>query len=158
MIYVLLTSSIVMCFFVAMLTYYSYAHWIYKLKALPLAIFVVIFGILILLEERGKPLEQYPEGEFNLVHNIIEKDEKENPWIYFWAYTKSDGHKLYKIPYDRETAKKLEEIQAEQEKGSPVSGVFTENTNENGRPELQIEHETGELENRNEIKNYQVEH
>ena len=152
MIYALLGLSILLSFFVAMMTYYSNAHTFYKLVSLPTAIVTLILSVLLFLDLRGKPLEEYPD-DFKLVHMVNVQDEEGMLWTLFWAYTKKDGHRLYKIPYDREIQKKMNQLKEQQEGGGvPVTGDFEKN--EEGRPELQIEHEKGELFNENEVKNY----
>ena len=153
MIITLMIAAIAMCFLVAMMTYHSNANWFFKLTALPTSIFVVVFSIMILLEQRGKALEELPPNDFYRVHHI-NIEENEIAFTYIWAYTENTGHKLYKIPYNRDTAKQLEEMEKQQQAGHEVTGKFVTDK-DTTQKELTVEHIQSELENENELKNYE---
>ena len=59
------------------------------------------------LDNLGAPLERPLPLEFDYRHHIIEGE-----YILVWIDTEERGDRLHKIPYVRETAKKLEEAGA----------------------------------------------
>jgi len=114
------------CIYTASLIYYSNASFILKLIALPtqLAFFIFMSYQLILLA--GAPINDEPNGKFNYVHHEI--TDKGNT-ILLWMHTSERGHRLYKLPYDREKAKKLEQAKNSKGTGKNMEGEFQPNGN-----------------------------
>lgn len=119
---------------VAFLVYYSQAPTLIKLLAMSL---LVCFGILSERHYRsvlGAPIEMRPPDGFLYVwHEITNYGE-----IVIWANVDGLGHRLYKIPYDRETAKSLEEAGQSKEEGVPVEGQFIQDADGDGSYELEF--------------------
>lgn len=118
------------CVYTAGLIYYSNALFTLKLIALPLqlAFFIFISYQLILLA--GAPINSQPKGKFNYVHHEI---TDQGSTIILWMYTPQKGHRLYKMPYDREQAKKLADAQDSKNSGKNMEGEFQPNAQDNNR-------------------------
>ena len=91
--------------------------------------------IYLLIIKAGAPIEQFPKDDWNYVHHEI-MDGGDN--IYIWANYTEKGNRLYKIEYDRETAKKLQEAKNKTQAGIPQSGQFLPGGNSNSYPSLFI--------------------
>ena len=83
----------------------------------------------------GAPIEQFPKDDWNYVHHEI-MDGGDN--IYIWANYTERGNRLYKIEYDRETAKKLQQAKNKTQAGTLQSGKFSTGSNSNDYPNLFI--------------------
>ena len=106
MIELVIALAVLLCIYLAVLMYYSNASFIFKLIGLPgMSIFLVGL-IYLLIIKAGAPIEQFPKDGWNYVHHEI-MDGGDN--IYIWANYTERGNRLYKIEYDRETAKKLQQ-------------------------------------------------
>lgn len=114
------------CIYTASLIYYSNASFGLKLIALPtqLAFFIFISYQLILLA--GAPINQEPNGKFSYIHHEI---TDQGNTILLWMYQQERGHRLYKMPYDREKAKKLTEAKNSALAGNSMEGEFQPNGN-----------------------------
>ena len=114
------------CIYTASLIYYSNASFGLKLIALPLqlAFFIFISYQLILLA--GAPINQEPDGKFTYIHHEI---TDQSNTIILWMYQQERGHRLYKIPYDREKAKQLQKAKNSRDAGNSTEGHFKPNGN-----------------------------
>lgn len=127
--YVISASGLLVCCVVAYLLYYSRAHWIVKMMSLPLVIVLTTTMVYTAFDRMGAPIENYPEGKFSYVFHSVSSDGK---LIYIWVETKERGNRLHAIPYNRETAKKLEEAQRAEKQGSEQVGQFAVETEDSG--------------------------
>lgn len=110
---------VLMCF----MFYYSSAHFVLKSVCLVFFITTGLFTYNHYNKSLGAPIVGYPEYQFVYIHHIIEGDK-----IFLWTKKQSGLHdRLYVMPYDRETAKKLTMAQQGAGNGTMMSGQFTSN-------------------------------
>lgn len=120
---------IVMCF----LIYNSRSNSILKYAALPVFVFTGAITYDHYSKSLGAPIVGYPEYEFVYIHHIIQNDT-----IILW--TKNDNgseDRLYVFPYNRETAKKLNQTQKATGSGKMMTGEFI--SNQNMAPGLEVD-------------------
>ena len=135
MIELVIALAVLLCIYLAVLMYYSNASFIFKLVGLPTMSVFLIGLVYLLIIKAGAPIEQFPKDDWNYVHHEI-MDGGDN--IYIWANYTKKGNRLYKIEYDRETAKKLQQAKNKSQGGTPQSGAFTPSSNSNDYPNLFI--------------------
>lgn len=135
MIELVIALAVFLCIFLAFLIYYSNASFILKLIGLPATIIFLISLVYLLIIKAGAPIENFPKGEWNYIHHQI-MDGGEN--IYIWAHYIDKGNRLYKIKYDREAAKKLQQAKNKSQSGVPQSGKFTSDRKSTSYPDLFI--------------------
>ena len=135
MIELVIALAVLLCIYLAVLMYYSNASFIFKLIGLPGMSVFLIGLIYLLIIKAGAPIEQFPKDGWNYVHHEI-MDGGDN--IYIWANYTERGNRLYKIEYDRETAKKLQQAKNKTQAGIPQSGQFLPGGNSNSYPSLFI--------------------
>ena len=118
----LLFGSVILCIFIALLLYSSNAHGIIKLLTLPYTILLCAVVIWSFIKLTGAPIKAYPEGTWAYINHTVEQD---GTYIVLWARVESlSDHRLYKFPYDRETAKKLNQAKSEQTQTTTHKGNF----------------------------------
>ena len=125
MIEIVIALAISLCIFLAILVYYSTAPFLLKLLSLPSYAVFLIFLIYLLVIMAGAPVKEYPEGSWKYVHHEIMLVDEEKT-IFIWTYN-DIGNRLHQIPYDRETAKKLEKAKNSQRNGFTQTGEFEPN-------------------------------
>jgi len=110
---ILLILGFITSLIIAYFSYKSELSSIIKLMSLPLII--IYFGVagIYYYNNLGAPIERTPPLKVNYQHHIIEGD-----YIIVWMYDTETGHRLYKIDYDRETAKALEEAKKMRDAGA----------------------------------------
>lgn len=124
----LTVSSIALILTVIYLVYHSNAHWTSKYAAVPLVIVIAFVLSMQFIKYSGTPITRFPDGEWVYVHHEITYDGEH---IYLWVnHSVERRHRLYKIVYDRETAKKLGEAVAEN--GLDGEGVTVGEFNSSG--------------------------
>ena len=133
MIELVIGFAVLLCIYLAVLMYYSNASFILKLVGLPTMSIFLIGLIYLLIIKAGAPIEQFPKDNWDYVHHEI-MDGGDN--IYIWANYTEKGNRLYKIEYDRETAKKLQQAKNKSQSGTPQSGTFQTSSNSNAYPTL----------------------
>jgi hypothetical protein len=122
----ILTMSIVTALVilgVSALTYTSRIHLAFKLATLPLTIVLATLGGVYYLDNLGAPLAKPLPSEFKYQAHVIDGDT-----LFVWISTEERGERLHTIPYERETAKALEEAKEEKEEGKEAL-VTEEETN-----------------------------
>ena len=115
----LLGGTSIVILLIAFLTYKIKNNFFLKLFALPFTFVYFALMWIVVFGELGKPINEKPEGEFELIHFEIQGDDVE-----MWAII--DEHsKLYRFPYNREEVKEMKESKDKQE-GTPnkVRGEF----------------------------------
>lgn len=120
MMYTITIIGIISAILLAFLVYWSKAHWIIKSLVL---IGLLIKGMLAFVFYQhmlGAPILGYPSYEFQYVHHIVTADEE----IILWVYDIEKEHRLYLMPYDRESAIELEKARQGTENGIPMVGEF----------------------------------
>jgi len=115
--------AILLCVFFAILAYYSKAPFFIKLLTLPALSMFLIFTIYLMIIKAGAPINKIPEGEWIYVHHTVELDNEENKVLYLWS-DQEIGNRLYVMPYNRETAKKLEMAKMKMKYGFSQVGEF----------------------------------
>jgi len=110
---ILLILGFMTSLIIAYFSYKSELSNIVKLLSLPLII--VYFGVagIYYYNNLGAPIERMPPLTINYQHHIIDGE-----YIIVWLHDEKTGHRLYKIEYDRDTAKALEEAKKMQEAGA----------------------------------------
>lgn len=105
----------------AVTVYFSNTNFILKMVTLPLIIILMVAIGYYINKELGRPVNYKPE-KFELVYFEV-TDGGES--IVFWS-NDENGARLYRIPYDRDTAKKMQEAMEEKEQtqGLKVKGEF----------------------------------
>ena len=73
-------------------------------------------------DRMGAPIERMPVGEFEYVHHSVSSTGE---FIYIWVYTDDRGNRLHAVPYNRETAKELNQAKKQEEKGEEMIGEFS---------------------------------
>jgi hypothetical protein len=135
MIELVIGLAVCLCVYLAALMYYSNASFIFKLIGLP-AMSVFLIGIIyLLIVKAGAPINQFPKDNWNYVHHEI-MDAGEN--IYIWTHYKEKGNRLYKIKYDREIAKKLQQAKNKTQSGIQQAGKFSKVGDISTYPSLHI--------------------
>jgi hypothetical protein len=130
---ILIAVGIIAAVLITFLVYWSKAHTLIKMSTLVGLLMLGMLAMAFYDDMLGAPLPFHPGDKFFLVHYIITPDSQ----IYIWAFTQDDEkHRLHVIPYDRETAGKLEESQRRGHEGRPVFLEFT--PREGGRPGIII--------------------
>jgi hypothetical protein len=114
-------SGLLVCCTVAYLLYYSSVHWLVKLIALPVTLVFTATMVYTAYDRMGAPIKNKPVGEFEYVHHVVSQDGR---FIYVWVYTDERGNRLHAIPYDRQTAKELNQAKKQEEKGEQMVGEF----------------------------------
>lgn len=113
--------GIVTAVIMATITYFSKTNFIFKMISLPF-IFIFMFSIAFYIkQELGRPVLSTPT-KIELIHfEIMDSGES----IVFWSNDK-DGPRLYKIPYNRDVAKKMQEAmdKKEEQQGIKIEGVL----------------------------------
>lgn len=111
-------------FFIILLAisfYYSRIHWILKALCLTLFSMLSIIFYEYYIDSLGLPIQGYPVEYFVYIHHIVSSDNT----ITLWIITHESGEsKLYKFPYERETAKTLGEAEKQTEQQKQVQGTF----------------------------------
>jgi hypothetical protein len=105
------------------------------LVTLPLLILLFLNIAVYTYENMGRPLNKFPDSEFDLYHfEIVNGGENVIIWV------DDDGSRLYKIPYNREQVKKLKEAMEKknQQEGIRVKGKFKTN-DKNGSNSFEYE-------------------
>lgn len=120
----LLIGLIVLCVFVAAVSYYSNLPVLVKLVVLPFAITFSTYVWYYVYDNMGTPVEGMPQGEFTYIYHMPTSGGKD---IILWS-EQDDDHRLYIFKYDRENMKKLEDAREQQEAESP-EGVEMEISN-----------------------------
>ena len=133
MIELVISLAVSLCIYLAVLMYYSNASFVFKLVGLPTMSIFLVGLIYLLIIKAGAPIEQFPKDNWNYIHHEI-MDGGDN--IYIWANYTEKGNRLYKIEYDRETAKKLQQAKNKSQSGTPQSGTFQTSSNSNAYPTL----------------------
>ena len=104
-------AAMILCVIVAFLIYYSYAHNLLKLIALPFVVLSSVGALFIIVQLAGAPLERMPIGKWDYIHHKANVDNTISLWV--WSDRFQD-QRLYRFPYDRETMKKLDQAKEEQ--------------------------------------------
>ena len=115
-------SGLLVCCLVAYLLYYSSVHWLIKLVSLPVTLVFTATMVYTAYDRMGAPIERMPVGEFEYVHHIVSSTGE---FIYIWVYTDDRGNRLHAVPYNRETAKELNQAKKQEEKGEEMIGEFS---------------------------------
>ena len=131
---IVILLAVLLCIFFAILAYYSKAPFFIKLITLPTLSIFLIFTIYLMIIKAGAPIAKIPDGEWLYVHHKVELDNKENKMLYIWS-NQEIGNRLYVMPYNRETAKKLEIAKMKMEAGFSQMGEFKMN-GEGNEPQL----------------------
>lgn len=127
---ILIAVGIMAALLITFLVYWSKAHTLIKMSTLVGLLMLGMLAMVFYDEMLGAPLPFHPADQFFLVHYIITPDRQ----IYIWAFTQDDAkHRLHVIPYDRETAGKLEEAHRRGKEGRPVMLEFEAQQNSNAR-------------------------
>jgi len=133
-----------------LLTIMIYSADVHKtLKFCTLTVFI-LFGLVVDYHYRnslGAPIENYPQGEFLYVHH-----ENIGGDILIWAATEAKGDRLYRIPYDQDTAEELAEMQ---QQGNDQVGEFIQEEDDrfgNTDPAVVLERDEFVSENTEETK------
>jgi hypothetical protein len=129
-------SGLLVCCTVAYLLYYSSVHWLIKLVSLPITLVFTATMVYTAYDRMGAPIERMPVGEFEYVHHSV---SSAGDFIYIWVYTDERGNRLHAVPYDRETAKELNQAKKQEEKGEEMVGEFSmeEESSESSKRERQ---------------------
>ena len=124
---ILISVGVAIVLAMSFLVYTSRFHISVKMFVYPLLIVAgTSFGYHY-IDNLGAPLERPLPLEFDYTHHVIEGET-----ILVWLKTEERGHRLHKIPYVRETAKKLEEAGEMQERGGNPRVTGTERVEEAG--------------------------
>lgn len=107
------------CCVVAMLIYYSKAHYIFKIAIYPALAGVFAAMYLVYIAALGAPINGLPTTKFIYISHIIVDNGRE---IIMWADTKEKGQRLYEFPYSCDTAKQLENARKAKRSGQPSTG------------------------------------
>lgn len=102
--------------------YYSRVHAVFKLFCFSL---FTISGVLFYetyTQYLGAPIQGIPEYEFLYIHHTI--DVHGNVTLWATDTENTEKQRLYQFPYERETAKKLEQAQEQTGNDTQVSGKF----------------------------------
>ena len=113
-----------------LMAYYSYRSSLPNfVKLLSLPLIIVYFGVAGYLynDALGAPIKKGLALEFRYLHHTIKGD-----CLLIWAYTDERGNRLYKLPYNRETAKALEEAKKKQQEGAEITLKGDKEPKENG--------------------------
>lgn len=117
------TLGVITAVIMAITVYYSNINFIIKMFALPLIfVLMTLVGYYIHIE-LGRPVNKKPM-EFELVHfEVMDSGNSIVIWV-----NEDNRPRLYKFPYDRDTAKKLKEAldKKNSQKGMKVEGKFVE--------------------------------
>ena len=124
---VLIVFGCLLSLCVAMLCYASDISDIVKVLAISLSLGIMISSITVYSDMLGAPIKHMPPDGFIYVHHVTTAET-----IDIWAYTKSYGHRLYEIPYNRQTAEALQGAQEKSGEGTPQVG----NMDGNGTGEM----------------------
>ena len=125
---------------VVFLVFYSSLGKFIKAIALTAAVLLGIITQDHYTSQLGKPILMHPPAEFLYVHHVAEGDN-----ILLWTWEEGKGNRLYSIPYDQETAKKLEEAKKKGKGGEPQEGNFTPRTDSRKSPGLHLDPWEGPL-------------
>ena len=120
----LITTGVLLCAALCYNIYKSNTSDLVKIISLPAAL---IFGLLVgwhYLDSLGKPIQGYPDEEFEYVYH-----EDLGDTIELWAVIEGES-KLYTFPYTEEVAELLDEARQMESEGVQVTGDFTDNNNE----------------------------
>jgi len=106
---------------IAFLTYRSDSHWSLKSVVLPIFLIIALLGYEHYVDHLGKPLLEKPKGDYEYHHHVVTSESN----IIAWVRNRDGEHRLYKFPYNREDAKKLEKAKQETKRtGKPVRLKF----------------------------------
>lgn len=100
-----LASGALVLLSLCFLLYKSRAALAIKASAVALCFVFGLFAYKHYVEVLGAPIVGMPVGEFEYLHHRVGGDSM----IYLWVYSPDDGDRLYVFPYDRDTAKELEQ-------------------------------------------------
>lgn len=130
-------SFVALAVLVAVLCYISRAYSV--LKAVTLAALVMLgLGLETHYRDQlGAPIAAYPQEEFTYVNHQVQHEQ-----IFLWVWTKERGNRLHVIPFDQETAEKLEEAKKKSEAGTGQQGTFDSSKKGTSEPTLEISDES----------------
>lgn len=115
---ILIALALITAVAVSISIYVSQAHVAVKYTALAALLCLCVFAYDIYVRSMGAPINAIPEGEYGYVHHIISDDH-----IYLWVVADQDQHRLYRFPYDRETAQTLQQAGDLGQGGHPPSDI-----------------------------------
>jgi hypothetical protein len=113
----------------AMLAYTSRVSKVFKAVAFSFMVTLGLFTDAHYRDQLGIPATGIPVGEFVYVHHVVVGDS-----IKLWIWTEERHDRLHIIPYDQETAEKLQEAKERTEGGVTQNGQF-ELEDEGGNPQ-----------------------
>lgn len=120
-----------------------YSNMMYLIKAASLPMLLLFSGAVTVhyVDNLGAPIKRPIPLEFEYIHHKIAGES-----ILVWIYTEERGERLYEIPYDRETAKAMEEAKEGTEEGERKRMKGRPESNENGTQQTvwQVEDATPE--------------
>ncbi len=140
MLELIITTCLILCILVAILTYKSYGHVAVKLITLPLVIFFSLITITYFMSIRGTPIADHPEEHFTYIHHEVELVNNEQE-IVLWIKDDNNRNKMFTFPYDRDTMKKLNEMKEEKEKGTGQPAEFIPGTNGSNAEKILVDYD-----------------
>ena len=123
------TAAILLCVIMAVLIYFSTAPFVIKLVTFPAVIFLCVAQLIYLGIIAGAPINGFPKGEWEYsAHKLEDKGET----IVLWAWIENyEDYRHYRMPYNRQNAKKLNEAKIKAQMGQKVKGRFNKKNGEN---------------------------
>lgn len=123
------STALLLCVILAVLTYFTSAPFAVKLITFPLVILLGVAQLIYLGILAGAPINGFPKGEWEYAaHKLENKGET----IVLWAWVeKYEDYRHYRMPYTRNTAKKLNEAKLKSKLGQKVKGKFNKKKGEN---------------------------
>ena len=140
MLELIITTCLILCILVAILTYKSYGHVAVKLITLPLVIVFSLVTITYFMSIRGTPITDYPEEHFTYIHHEVELVNNEQE-IVLWIKDDDNKNKMFTFQYDRDTMKKLNEMKEEKEKGNGQPAEFIPGTNGSNAEKILVDYD-----------------
>lgn len=117
---IMLLTSAILCVIVAILIYCSLAPNIIKFIALPFTMIFCAGTLWMFVSLSGAPIEAQPSGKWHYAAHVIENSGET---IVLWAWIEDlKDYRLYRFPYDREIAKKLNQIKEESNQQTTHTG------------------------------------
>lgn len=140
----ILFTSVILCVIVSLLVYNSDANSVLKFVALPYTIILCVGVLWVFIHLTGAPIDGKPKGEWTYVSHSF---ENAGETIVLWSFVEDlEDYRLHRFPYDRETAKKLNQAREESSSRTSHKGKFV--TERRGQPSvLYIEKHRSETEN-----------
>jgi hypothetical protein len=140
MLELIITTCLILCILVAILTYKSYGHVAVKLITLPLVIVFSLVTITYFMSIRGTPITDYPKEHFTYIHHEVELVNNEQE-IVLWIKDDDNKNKMFTFQYDRDTMKKLNEMKEEKEKGNGQPAEFIPGTNGSNAEKILVDYD-----------------